>query len=75
MDLVAHLLKSARSGQSVQMMSDGSGHRWVVVGGRFFKRRTAEFDLTREQYEVLRYALKRRRAFTPGPRYRVWRLS
>lgn len=71
MDLVTHILKKAGSGSPVQMMSDTNGNRWAVVGGRFMSPRTTEFDLTREQYAVLRYALRRPRRARLFSRYRL----
>lgn len=59
MDLVAYILKQPRFGRQISVMRDGAGHGWAEIGGGLFGR-PAEIGLSREQYEVLRYALSRK---------------
>ncbi len=67
MDVVTYILKRSKFGCSIDLMREGNGLCWADVGSCLPWGRSTSIELTREQYEVVRYALIR------DGRWRPWK--
>lgn len=65
MDVVTYILKRARFGCAIDVSRDGSGLCWADIGSRLPWGRTTSIELSREQYEIVRYSLIREGRWRP----------